>query len=92
MPIDIKDSKLSYAERQTLLNQLVKEIIKVLKKKNISFKNLIRNYATNIMDIRDPIFAKASIDVNDWLNDQYTLQQSDIIVNELTTKIAGFEL
>ena len=84
------DMRLTY--HNSTRNELVKEMITVLKKKNISFKNLIRNYAKNIMDIRDGIFSNAGIDVNDWLNDQYTAQQSDTIIDELIVKISNIEI
>lgn len=79
------DMRLTYKEmsRQTL----VKKMIQTIKSQNISFKNLIRNYAINILDIRDKILNKANLDINDWLNDSYTEHQIDIILKELTKEI-----
>ena len=43
-----------------------------IKSNNISFKNLIRNYSNNIVNIRDTLLASINIDINDWLNDNIT--------------------
>lgn len=79
------DMRLSYKdmERKTL----VKKMIQTIKSQNISFKNLIRNYAKNILDIRDKILSKAELDINDWINDQYTEHQIDIILKELIKEV-----
>ena len=76
------DMRLTYPdiERKSLVNKLLKEI----KRKNISFKNLIRNYSTNITKLRDEVFEKAKITINDWLNDQISKEQYDVIISELT--------
>lgn len=67
---------------------LVNKMIQTIKSQNISFKNLIRNYARNIIDIRDRILNKAQLDINDWLNDQYTDSQIDIILKEITREVS----
>lgn len=76
------DMRLQYPEieRTSLVNKLLKEI----KRKNISFRNLIRNYSTNITKIRDEILAKSNITINDWLNDEYTEEQFKKIIEEIT--------
>lgn len=76
------DMRLSYPDidRVSLVNKLLKEI----KRKNISFKNLIRNYSTNITKMRDAIFQKAGITINDWLNDQVSETQYNLIILEIT--------
>ena len=66
-------------ERKTLVNKLFKEI----KLMNVSFKNLIRNYSVNITKIRDDIFEKVGITINDWLNDQYTEEQYKLIIDNI---------
>ncbi|AYV81654.1 MAG: ankyrin repeat protein [Harvfovirus sp.] len=79
------DMRLSH--RDLPRRTLVKKMIQTIKSQNISFKNLIRNYAKNIIDIRDRILNKAQIDINDWLNDQYNEHQIDIILKELTREV-----
>ncbi len=77
--------RLTYADipRDKLVNLLIKEI----KTQNISFKNMIRNYAQNIIKIRDNILNKADVDINDWINDQVTDNQIDIIIKEIIKEI-----
>lgn len=63
--------------------QLVKMLLREIRIENISFKNLIRNYSKNITDIRDNIFNKIGLNINDWLNDQVSEKQYDSILDEL---------
>ena len=50
--------------------------------KKLDLKNLIRNYAENIIKIRDEILNQANLDINDWLNDEITKEQVDkVIIN-----------
>lgn len=79
------DMRLSYPEIDR--GSLVNKMIKTIKKQNISFKNLIRNYAINILEIRDKILGKADLDVNDWLNDEYTDAQIEIVLKELSKEV-----
>jgi hypothetical protein len=68
-------------------SKLVIMLIKFLKSNNISFKNMIRNYSKNIIDMRDVILYKSKIDINDWLNDQYTDDQIDLVIKLLSDDI-----
>lgn len=79
------DMRLTYKDISR--TDLVKNMIGTIKSQNISFKNLIRNYARNILDIRDKILMKADLDINDWMNDQYTEHQIDIVLKELTKEV-----
>lgn len=70
--------------------ELVKILIRSIKNQNVSVKNMIRNYAKNIVTIRDDILSKVNMDINDWLNDVYTdtqitgiIQQIQDIINNL---------
>ena len=65
-------------------NALVSKLLKEIKMMNVSFKNLIRNYSINITKIRDDIFDKIGITINDWLNDQYTDEQYKEVINQVT--------
>jgi hypothetical protein len=77
------DMRLSYPDidRVSLVNKLLKEI----KRNNISFKDLIRNYSVNITNIRDTIFKKVGITINEWINDQISKNQFDLIIAEITS-------
>lgn len=76
------EMRLTYPDipRESLVRKLLKEI----KLKNISFKNIIRNYSSNITTIRDDIFKKSDITINDWLNDQYNEEQYTKIIDEIS--------
>jgi ankyrin repeat protein len=63
--------------------KLVKLLISISKNNKISFKNMIRNYSKNIVDIRDSIFKNFDFDINDWLNDKLT----DTQINDFTLYI-----
>lgn len=67
--------------------KLVNKLLETLRKNNISFKNMIRNYASNIINIRDKIFEKVNIDINKWLNDTYTEEQFGTLVIEIEKEI-----
>ncbi len=79
------DMRLTYKEipRKKIINYIINSV----KEQNLSYKNLIRNYGFKILDIRDKILNKANLDINDWLNDDLTSEQFDIIFNEITDLI-----
>lgn len=79
------DMRLTYPDLPR--NKLVNKLFISLRKNNISLKNMIRNYATNILTIRDNIFKKANIDINKWINDNYNDEQFDIIIKEIGNEI-----
>jgi ankyrin repeat protein len=76
------DMRMKYPDvnRKSLVNKLLKEI----KMKGISFKNLIRNYSHDIIELRDKVFNVASITINDWNTDQYTEDQFKIVISEIS--------
>jgi ankyrin repeat protein len=75
------DMRLTYKDIPR--EKIIKYIINTVKEQNISYKNLIRNYAFKIIEIRDNILNKANIDINDWLNDNLNNEQFDIIMKEI---------
>lgn len=81
------DQRLTYYayDRKTL----VKSLFSNIKSQGISYRNLIRNYSRNIISERDKFLKMIDIDVNDWLNDNYTYAQLDkfitIIMSEINT-------
>ena len=80
------DMRLTY--KNIGCNELTKILIKSIKTQNISVKNMIRNYATNIISMRDDLFRKVGLDINLWLNDMFTDTQIEkfieLIQNELS--------
>ena len=52
------------------------ELIKYVKFDNLKFKNIIRNFSNKITELRDKYLGKYKIDINDWVNSNYS---SDII-------------
>lgn len=67
------DMRLTYPEMDR--RKLVKSLIKNIKNNHRSFKDVIRNYSKNIISIRDELLQSAKMDVNDWMNDNYTEDQ-----------------
>lgn len=68
-----------------------KELVKILfgniKSRGISYRNMIRNYSRNIISERDKLLSMINIDINDWMNDNYTYVQLDKFISILTSEI-----
>jgi ankyrin repeat protein len=79
------DMRLTYKDLDR--NTLVKVLIKDIKSKNISFKNMIRTFGQDITNLRDSILEKADVDINDWMNDQMTEKQIDIVTKEFASQL-----
>lgn len=79
------DMRLTYRELER--KKIVDILIKTIKSKNISFKNMIRNYGNKIIEIRDNILKKANMTIDDWLNDQYTDMQVNLVLDEITKEV-----
>ncbi|AYV79547.1 MAG: ankyrin repeat protein [Faunusvirus sp.] len=75
------DMRLTYntIPREVLSHKLIKRI----KETNMSFRNVIRSYSKNVTDIRDKLLKHANLDINDWLNENYTDEQ----LNKINKKI-----
>jgi hypothetical protein len=71
--------------------KLVSVLIKNIKSQNISFKNMIRNYSNDIVTIRDNILNKSKMDINDWINDQYTNEQINSVLKCFTSEIINLD-
>lgn len=67
--------------------KLVEIMINTLKEKNISFKNMIRNYGMSIIKIRDEILERANTDINDWINEQVTDKQIETVTMIIQDRI-----
>ncbi|MBA42900.1 MAG: hypothetical protein CMF62_02685 [Magnetococcales bacterium] len=67
--------------------KLVNSIISQIKLQNISFKNMIRNYSQDILELRNEILSKGNININDYINDNYTNEQISHIISALSELI-----
>jgi len=68
--------------RKKLFIQLVKNI----RRNNLSFKNVIRSFSKLITDIRDNLLKKVSLDINKWLNDDFdydTFDRFNLIIEKI---------
>lgn len=79
------DQRLTYYtyDRKTIVNELFENI----KAQGISYRNMIRNYSKQIIKQRDDLLKTIDIDINDWLNDNYTYTQLDKFIAQLTTEM-----
>jgi|UniRef100_A0A6C0GZF5 ankyrin repeat protein len=60
-------------DRKKLFINLVKNI----RRNNLSFKTIIRSFSKLIIDIRDNLLKKVSLDINKWLNDDFDFDTFD---------------
>lgn len=63
--------RLIYIETVSRLD-LCRRIIKFIKRNNIWYIALSRNFASNIIQLRDKYLLLSYIDIEDWINDDYT--------------------
>ncbi len=79
------DMRLKYKDIHC--KELIEILIKSIRTQNVSVKNMIRNYAKNIIELRDNILKKAGLDINDWLNDMFTDTQINAIIQLIQNEI-----
>lgn len=84
------DMRLKYKDINC--KDLVEILIKSIRTQNVSVKNMIRNYAKYIIDLRDNILKKAGLDINDWLNDMFTDVQINAIIELLQNEILNINI
>lgn len=70
---------------------LFKKILKNIKLEGTSIKNMIRNYSLNVTKLRDEIFSKTGMTINNWLNEEYTDEQLVTIIDEITKMIIEYK-
>ena len=75
------DMRLKYDDIEN--SKLVLKLINKIREEGLSFKNLIRNYSSNITNLRDKFLKDINIDVNDWYNDNYTDEQVDQLISSI---------
>jgi len=66
---------------------LVYNLIKIIKYNNMSFKNIIRNFSKQISDFRDSIINIYGLDINDYLNNQYSTNNLQYIQKYINQNI-----
>ncbi len=81
------DMRLTY--KDTPRKKLVNYMIRSIKEQNMSFRNLIRNYASNIIDLRDKILNKVNKDINDWINEDITEEDYNKILDEINSLLTN---
>ena len=62
------------------------ELVKTIRRNNLSFKTIIRSFSKQITDLRDGLLKKVSLDINKWLNDDFdydTLDRFNSIIEKL---------
>ena len=67
--------------------ELVRELIKDIKNNNLSFKNVIRNYSKDVVMLRDELFDKVKVNINDWINNTMSKEQYNDMINYITEQI-----
>jgi ankyrin repeat protein len=72
-----------HINRQRLIYYLINNI----KNNNISFKDIIRNHSAKIIKIRDKLLQKSNIDVNDWVNENYSNENHNLFLHNITNII-----
>jgi ankyrin repeat protein len=75
------DMRLTY--KNINRSELCYKLMKSIRMQNISFKKLIRLYSEEITGVRDKIFKKANIDINKWINNDYTMAQYETILKNI---------
>lgn len=63
--------------------KLIYKLIYTIKKKQISFKDNVRNFTNNIIKIRDIILEDTNININDWINNNYSIEQYNKLVSNI---------
>jgi len=79
------DMRISYPDIPR--NKFLKKFINIMRKNNVSFKNMIRNYASNIISLRDELLHKSNMDINDWINDNFDDVQYKLFIQNISEKI-----
>jgi ankyrin repeat protein len=85
-----------YIDNRIMYNDIPRKkltsiLINNIREKNISFKNLIRNYAMNIIEIRDTILNNSGLDINEWINDQYDEKQLILVLSQINDIIQNIK-
>lgn len=71
------------SNQNVLRNELIYKLINYIRLKRVTFRSVIRSFTKNITDIRDNYLTQANIDINQWLNDNFTEKEWDILVDSI---------
>lgn len=69
------------------VKKLITLLIRRIREKNLSYKNIIRNYTINITNIRDQVLNSINSDINDYINGQLTNQQYNNLEKSIINSI-----
>jgi ankyrin repeat protein len=67
--------------------QLVNKLIITIKRNNLSFRSIIRNFTKLITDIRDDLLKQNNIDINDWINNNVTNELIKQVNNDIKNSL-----
>ena len=71
-----------------LPKKLAKKLTILIKSKNISFKQLIRKYSVDILEIRNNILSQIELDINDVRNNNLTVQQTNDLKKTVSLELS----
>jgi len=74
------DMRMRYPEIKR--DKLVKYVISQINTKDLRYRTVIRNYASNITKIRDQVLSKINLDINMFINGNYSQEQNQQLYNE----------
>lgn len=79
------DMRITYKDMDR--KKLVNNMLNQMKSSGVSFKNLIRNYSRNIIELRNKYFEKIDVDINDWINDKVSDDQIKTLIKLISEDI-----
>lgn len=79
------DMRMSYPDIPR--NKFLKKSIEVMRKNNVSFRKMIRNYAHDIILLRDELLNKSDMNINDWINEDFDDYKYNSFIQNISKKI-----
>ena len=68
--------------------KLIYKLIYYIKKNQISFKDIIREFTSNIISVRNKFLKNTDITINNWINNDYNKTNYDKLVNNILKNIS----
>lgn len=68
-------------------DKLVKKLIQLIKLNNLKFKNVIRDFSKKIILLRDKYLSNYNLNINDWINKKYTINEIKDIEKNILNNI-----
>lgn len=75
------DMRVKHANYDLDRKSLVEKLLKEIRAQGLLFKQLIRDYSINVTQIRDKVFNDAGININGWINNEYSAEQYESVIN-----------